>query len=126
MDKELEQKLLREISKSGFPLELRVVEQLRNVAPLVFPNLSFTAENDKLHEIDALAFLDREELEDRLEDIWPYGLVGLNLFVECKTSKSKPWVFFKDSTDPVTLVSGLADRLKCITDIEVKNQTCCW
>jgi hypothetical protein len=76
VDKELEQKLLREISKSGFPLELRVVEQLRNVAPLVFPNLSFTAENDKLHEIDALAFLDREELEDRLEDKWPYGLVS--------------------------------------------------
>lgn len=65
MDRELEQKLLKEIDKSGFPLELSVTEVLRDVAPLVYPNLSFVDEADKPHEIDALAFLDREDVGER-------------------------------------------------------------
>lgn len=117
-NKELEQKLLSEINKSGFPLELSVIEQLRDAATLVFPNLSFTDENDRPHEIDALAFLDKEELE---KDEWPYGPIGLNLVVECKTSKDKPWVFFEEPFDPMTLLGGLVSHLKCVTDIELKK-----
>lgn len=117
MDDKLRQQLLNEIDKSGFPLEISVVEQLRNAMPLVFPNLSYADSEDRPHEIDALAFLDKEELEEN----WPYGPIGVNLLVECKTSKQKPWVFFKDSDDPVTIVSGLVDRLRCLTDIPVQR-----
>lgn len=82
LDRELEDKLRNEIAMSGFPLELRVTKQLRDAGALVYPNLSFADRNDKPHEIDALAFLS----EDELEEGWSYGPISVTLLVECKAS----------------------------------------
>ncbi len=115
MNEELKQKLIKEIKKSGFPLELDVINKLRELEFLVYPNLSFTDDTDKPHEIDAFVIMGNEDRKGE----WPFGPTSLFLFIECKSS-DKPWVFFNDTTDYMTLM-GLVDRLKLVTDIDVSQ-----
>jgi hypothetical protein len=113
MDDRLKQKLLKEIEKSGFSLEIAVLQKLWDAELIVFPNLRFIARDDKPHEIDAFVML----RDDVPESSWPYGPVGLNLLVECKASSEKPWIFFSESYDFIAPVTGLVDRLECASDI---------
>jgi hypothetical protein len=114
MNEELKQKLIKEISKSGFPLELDVINKLRELELLIYPNLSFTDDTEKPHEIDAFAIMRDETREAE----WPFGPTSLFLLIECKSS-DKPWVFFNDDPDDDYMISGLLDRLKLVTDIDV-------
>ena len=114
MNDEFKQKLLRDIGKSGFPLELSVVEKLRRSEMIVHPNLSFSDASDKPREIDAYVTLPDHDLE---EEGWPFGCIHLDLFIECKTSSAKPWVFFRDDDDTV-LVAGLVGNLECVSDLK--------
>jgi hypothetical protein len=117
MNEELKQKLLKEINKSGFPLELNVIEKLRNAEIIVYPNLNFSDDADKPREIDAYAVIsDRIDCEQE----WPFGCIHLDLFVECKSSPDKPWVFFNDPGD-INSMFGLVDRLEWLSDLDVKD-----
>jgi hypothetical protein len=111
MNDEFRQKLLVEIDKSGFSHELNVIQELRNRDFTVFPNLSYVDAEDKPHEIDAYAILDNFDRS---------LLVRLNLIVECKVSKERPWVFFEDPWDPMAFL-GLVDRLICFSDVKMQE-----
>src|SRR5262249_44772112 len=106
MNKELKEKLLAEIDKSGFPHEISVIEKLRTSDVTVFPNISYTDIEGKPHEIDAIAFLNDYDHENKQK----YGYVNLNLIIECKSSQQRPWVFFQDDFDARAWL-GLVDRL---------------
>lgn len=116
MNEELREKLLNDINKSGFPLELSVIEKLREHQLLTYPNMSYKDLSDKTHEIDAFATMANEERESE----WPFGLIGLAMFIECKSASERPWVFFRESFDPLALM-GLVGRLACSTDIGVQD-----
>ena len=119
MNEELKNKLLKEINKSGFPLELSVVEKLRNAEILVYPNLSFSGITDRPREIDAYAVISDDA---GLEEKWPFSCVHLDLFIECKSSVNRPWIFFNDPAD-ITAIMGLIDRLECVSDLDSKNSS---
>lgn len=114
MNDELKQKILAEINKSGFSHELNIIQRLRNEELTVFPNLGYVDSEDKPHEIDAFAIINDYDEEKRFDD------VSLNLIVECKSSSDKPWVFFDDPEDALSLL-GLADRLEYVSNFETKD-----
>jgi hypothetical protein len=117
MDDEFRQSIHNQIKKSGFPLELYVIDSLREKELVVYPNLSFADSNNQVHEIDALAMLDSEKPSS-----WPYGAIGLTLIVECKKAKEKPWVFFQDfSTSFQYFGLGVSDKAKIVSDLTVKE-----
>ena len=63
MNEELKQKLSNEINKSGFPLELEVIEKLQDVTLNIFPNFNFADSEGRPHEIDAFAMMSDESRE---------------------------------------------------------------
>ena len=114
MNDELKQKLLAEINKSGFSHEINIIQRLRDEDLIVYPNLGYVDSEDKPHEIDAYAIVtDFDEKKNTDE-------VSLNLIVECKSSSDKPWVFFDDPEDTLTLL-GLVDRLEYVSNFETKD-----
>jgi hypothetical protein len=112
MDEDYKKRILNEIKKSGFPVELNVVEKLRRNNYLTFPNLTFVDGQKDLHEIDVLAMLVGGDQS------WQYGMIGVSLIIECKQSKEKPWVFFEEVYDPITAI-GLVPKLSCVSDLAV-------
>jgi len=84
-------KIKKEIEKSGFPLELYVINICSKKNTGRMPNIRYTYE-EKLREIDLYAFFEEIRIEPKK---------GVNLqhtstamIIECKMSKDKPWVFF--------------------------------
>ena len=112
IDEDYKKKILNEINKSGFPIELNVIEKLRRNNYLTFPNLTFIDEQKDLHEIDVLAMLVGGDKH------WKYGMIGVSLIIECKQSQEKPWVFFEEVYDPITAI-GLVSKLSCVSDLAV-------
>ena len=87
-------KIKKEIEKSGFPLELYVINICSKKNTGRMPNIRYTHEGN-LREID---------LYTLFEEIIPYPIKGENLqhtssamIIECKMSKDNPWVFFSSS-----------------------------
>ena len=110
---QLKQKVLQDIQRSGFPLELRAARLFRDVGCLVQQSVRYTS-NSSVHEIDLIATLKPE-----LQPTDPRDVVGLDMIIECKTSRSRPWVFFHDQSDPSTTM-GMATSLRYITDLLFK------
>ncbi len=114
MDINYTKKLIDEIEKSGFPLELDVFERLRKLECTVYPNISYVDRKNAIREIDDIVVLSAETTQE-----WPYGCIHLDLIVECKTTKKHPWIFFPDPDPyPSHLVMGLSSNLKYYTDID--------
>jgi len=114
MNDELKQKILAEITKSGFSHEINIIQRLRDEELTVFPNLGYVDSEDKPHEIDAFAIIKDYDEEKNFDD------VSLNLIVECKSSSDKPWVFFDDPEDALSLL-GLVDRLEYVSSFATKD-----
>jgi hypothetical protein len=115
IDKEFTDKIIQEIEKSGFPLELDVVEKLRGDGILTFPNISFQDKNSLTHEIDILSII--------FDETYPfkYGPTGIQLLVECKKSEKYPWVFFDEGYNPLSDAFGVGNKVDYSTDLLVLN-----
>lgn len=102
----LQKKILNEIEKTGFPLELRVSKYLSENNYLVANNIYYIdLDEGKGREIDIRA-LKNCTIED--EGITYYCRNWY--FIECKKSKNKPWIIF---TSPQTPYDVDLFRLGC-------------
>lgn len=110
MKPEFEKKIREEINKSGIPLELEVVERLRSTGMLVNPSVRYFDEEAGINEIDVIASADPGEPDHQTD------ILGVNLIIECKKSRKRPWVFFQDPWDPIS-TSGLVDSVRYMTDL---------
>ena len=89
LDIEYKNKLIEEIEKSGFPLELEVFQKLRLMGCTVLPNISYIDKSNNIREIDDIVILDNGPCND-----WPFGCIQLHVLFECKSIKKHPWIFF--------------------------------
>ncbi len=95
MPEKLEERILEKISKTGFPLELRVSELLNNIGYYVANNPYYVdLDEDKGREIDLRAL---KNYDFKIEGTQYF--VRHCLLIECKKSSDKPWVIF---TSPET------------------------
>ena len=103
---DLSNKILTEISKTGFPLELRVSNYLHKNDYLVANNIYYVdLDEGKGRELDIRA-LKNYEIKKEKNTFYCRNWY----FIECKKSKKKPWVFF---TSPQTPYDVDLFRLGC-------------
>lgn len=95
--KSLDERLLEDIGKSGFPLELRVSHELLTRGYFVEHNVYYVDKDEqKGREIEISALRNSQSHPRDREPIW----VRVRLLVDCKKAQAdKPWVIF---TSPVT------------------------
>lgn len=110
MNSELRKKLLAELQKSGIPVEIRAVRDLRRARWLAIPSVHYQDVSGNLHEIDIYASTILAE-----HDEWPHFPPSVQLIIECKRSREKPWVFFEDNTD-VVFFKEVFQRLRILAD----------
>lgn len=86
----LHQKLTTWLDKQGYPLELRVAQELRSAGASVIQSDYYTDPEQSQHrrEIDVVASWSRELEND--------NLAQFSLTVECKRSVDKPWILFSN------------------------------
>ena len=88
MDEKLREQIINEINKSGFPLELHTSALLNKNNWFVKNNARYYDNYlEDFREIDIIATIKYTKIKDAFNE----------LVIECKKSKSKPWVFFKQS-----------------------------
>ena len=87
--KEFIKKIKQEIEKCGFPLEIFVINACSKKNTGRLPNQRYTYK-EETKEIDLHAFF--EEIKFNFKKNPQHTLS--NLVVECKKSKSNPWIFF--------------------------------
>ena len=97
LKKSLEERLLEDINKSGFPLELRVSHELLTRGYFVEHNVYYVDKDEKKgREIEISALRNSQSHPREKEPTW----VRVRLLVDCKKAQAdKPWVIF---TSPVT------------------------
>lgn len=117
LEREFSDKIIQEIEKSGFPIELEIVEKLRETNILTFPNISFQDTNNIVHEIDILAIIFDEKHE------WGNGPTGIQLLAECKKTEKYPWVFFSEGYNPLSDIYGVGSKIDYSTDILVNGES---
>ena len=86
---DLAEYIKKEITKSGFPLEIYTATILNKKGWTVLPHL-FYPQEDNIHdrELDIHAKKQHEEFSD-VQDM---------LIIECKKQEKKPWVFFQQDS----------------------------
>ena len=83
--KSFEEKIIKEISNSGFPLEVFISIVLKKQGWTVRPSLDYYDKNiDDYRETDIIAYK-----PSSMEEIFNI------LVIECKKSAEKPWVFIQ-------------------------------
>lgn len=93
---DLEGKILEAIERTGYPLELRVSEELEELDYFVANNLYFVDKDEnKGREIDIRGLKNYSFKEGGSE-----YFVRHCLMIECKKSISKPWVIFTSPQNP--------------------------
>lgn len=106
-DKKLEDKILEEVKKTGFPLELRISQLLQDNRYYVANNLYFLDRDEgKGREVDLRALKNFECQRGGKVLKW----VRHCLILECKKSSEKPWVIL---TSPTTSYDGGVAELEC-------------
>ena len=83
------EKIKKEIEKSGFPLEIFVIDICSTKNTGRMPNERYIY-NGKLKEMDLHAFFEDIQFESNKK---PQHTCS-NLIIECKKSREKPWIFF--------------------------------
>lgn len=112
---DLQDKIIKEIEKTGFPLELRVSHLLRERDYFVAQSLYYLdEEEEKSREIDIRA-LKNYTFERKCNPENPKNsyFVRNYFFIECKKSDSKPWVFL---SSPKGEYDGELSLLPCSVD----------
>lgn len=85
---ELEEKIKKELLKSGFPLQIFCRRcLLQNDWEILGAPEYFISDPDIKGEIDALGIY-TDELDDKM-------YIDYEIFIECKKNQNNPWVFFK-------------------------------
>jgi hypothetical protein len=86
------EKIVKEILKTGFPLELYVIDvcSKRNTGRM--PNIRYMYEGI-LREIDLHAFFETNTMEPKKRGE-NFQYTSTSMIIECKKSEAKPWVFF--------------------------------
>lgn len=96
---EQERKILNDLDLSGFTLEIDILNCLMKKGWFAFPQYGYVdKQTNKLRTVDIVSS--------------PYGFVGEKspkVIIECKSSSSKPWVFF---TPAIGKTSALDTSLK--------------
>jgi hypothetical protein len=119
--KSLEDRILLDIERTGFPLELRVSKRFIEAGYHV-QNSVFYVDRDegKGREIEIMALKNsREKGMQGQSPMW----IRLRCHVECKKSTAKPWVIFTsektffDDNPGKLQVTGLADTVACTSDL---------
>ena len=104
-DKDLEEYIKKEISKSGFPLETKAATILDSKGWSVLPHLIYPTENHGIQEYREMDIQATKTSEiQRVAD--NFVVSHQILVIECKKQAEKPWVFFeqdKPNTDIFTL-----------------------
>ena len=99
-------KLLDDVEKTGFPLELRVASALVDHGYLVEHNVYYVDQDEqKGREIEISALKNSQNVERSAVPGW----VRHRLLVECKKSSTRPWVIF---TSPATRYDSELTHLK--------------
>lgn len=88
-------KIESDIQKSGFPLELHVLNICSTKNTGRMPNVRYEY-HDELREIDLHAFFETIELKSKGSAVLQHTATGL--IIECKKSSDKPWVFFSSAS----------------------------
>jgi hypothetical protein len=85
---ELEEKIKKELLKSGFPLQIYCQRcLLENDWDILVASEYFISDRDT-KEIDVIGYY-KDELDDKTS-------ISYELIIECKKNEDNPWVFFKD------------------------------
>lgn len=106
MSDDLKARILGEIDKSGFPLEVSVARTLYERGWFVTPNVHHSDRHNDVREVDivALSNLRSGQADGKL------GNIGVVLAIECKKSREKPWVFFQQPWNDFSAISALIAR----------------
>ncbi|UCC90460.1 MAG: hypothetical protein JSW24_04845 [Dehalococcoidia bacterium] len=90
----MKDKIKGEIKKSGFPLELYVLNICSKKNTGRMPNIHYVYEG-KLREIDLYAFFEEINLHPKKGENLQH--TSTSMIVACKKSEERPWVFFSSS-----------------------------
>lgn len=115
MKEDFQKKLLADIERTGFPLELELIEKLRFHGHMVYPNISFTTDENNIKELDIVASIKDAEKE------WKRGPVEIQVLFECKKKANNPWVFFDEGNNPINQLLGLIGHTDYSTDFISMN-----
>jgi hypothetical protein len=101
-NKSLEQHLIKQIKKSGYPLEIEISNILESKHYVVFnTQYYFDEETQKGRNIDVYALpLDPDPMNDA---ILPFS-IRLELAIECKKSETHAWVFYTRPRIPMSYI----------------------
>ncbi len=91
---EIKEKIKKEIEKSGFPLQLYVIDICSKKNTGRMPNIHYVHEG-KLKEVDLYAFF--EEINLRPQEGENLQHTSTSMIIVCKKSEDRPWVFFSSS-----------------------------
>ncbi len=110
MNSNMIDKIKKEIEKSGFPLELYVINICSKKNTGRMPNVRYIYKGN-LREIDLYAFFEEINLNPKEGENLQYTTTAM--IIECKKSKDKPWVFFSSgmyqSTDVFCFTKYMSD-----------------
>src|SRR5438105_7550073 len=99
-EKPLLEQVCEWFAATGFPLEMQVGKALRD--------LNFNVQQSAYYD-DAGTFRELDVVATQLYDT-PQAMVNFVLFIECKTSRTKPWVVF--AGDPLRSPDEARDILR--------------
>lgn len=104
-------KIIKEIKKTGFPLELHVLDvcSTRNTGRM--PNVRYMYDGI-LREVDLYAFFETMIIE-RKKKGENFQYTSTSMIIECKKSDAKPWVFF---SSPIHRDSDIFYYTKYLSD----------
>lgn len=111
MEGELEEYLTRELTRTGYPLEIEVSSMLEDMYIVYNNEYFFDSDENKAREIDVSAYPLEGTLRDR-EAIAPFEIVHL-LALECKRSDTHAWVFLTRPEGAFRFQGQLFDFLSC-------------
>jgi hypothetical protein len=105
MSKELKDYLIREIEKSGFPLEIEISSILESQKWVVINNRPYRdSDEDEVRSIDVSAFHESTAFDFKRYDPLAFSP---QLVIECKKSATHAWVFFsRPAKEKVFSMSG--------------------
>lgn len=118
---EIEQKILQQIGKTGFPLELRIAKTLGDDGWYVAQSVYFVdKDQNKGREIDIRALKNSIFVKKEIE-----YFVRTCVVLECKKSEEKPWVVFTSNPTCYDVpwdeqVEGLDPNVIWLSDEEEK------